>query len=282
MKGRLRRRLVRRYREGAWTIGRESIVAEEPLEIRLIPWGDRPPGLTVTVTMRTPGQDFELAAGFLWTEGILPGRDALRRISYCVLSGEERYNIVNAWLHPGVSVDPDRFRRHFPLSSSCGVCGRASLEGVLGRIAQVKSSGGPEPPPSASHHSPAVLAALPARLREAQLLFAETGGLHAAGLFGPDGTLLAVREDVGRHNALDKLLGWAFLSGHSLKDCGLVLSGRTSFDLMQKAAVAGVKLVVAVGAPSSLAIDLAEAAGITLLGWVREGRLTVYTGSLDD
>ncbi|HLO02885.1 MAG TPA: formate dehydrogenase accessory sulfurtransferase FdhD, partial [Symbiobacteriaceae bacterium] len=134
MKGRIRRKLVRRYEDGAWVTGREAIIAEEPLAIRLIPWGERPPGLTVAVTMRTPGQDFELAAGFLWTEGILPNHAALRRISYCVSSGEERYNVVNVWLNPDVPVDADRFRRHFAISSSCGICGTASLEEVLARV----------------------------------------------------------------------------------------------------------------------------------------------------
>lgn len=282
MKGRIRRKLVRRFADGSWTAGREALIAEEPLEIRLIPWGDRPPGLTVAVTMRTPGQDFELAAGFLWTEGILPNLEALRRISYCVTSGEERYNIVNAWLNPNVPIDPERFRRHFALSSSCGVCGTASLEGVLERIRAVGGrsgtvEGAPEPEQQARDLPPALLAALPDLLREGQLLFRETGGLHGAGLISPAGALLAVREDVGRHNALDKLLGWALLGEVDLKGCGLVLSGRVSFDLMQKAAVAGIGLVVAVGAPSSLAVELAEAAGISLYGWVREGRLTHYT-----
>lgn len=320
MKGRIRRKLVRRYADGAWTTGREAIIAEEPLAIRLIPWGDRPPGLTVAVTMRTPGQDFELAAGFLWTEGILPNHAAVRRISYCVTSGEERYNIVNLWLNPDVPVDPDRFRRHFAVSSSCGVCGTASLDEVIGRIGRpgsrlpavpgaraevdsllpeateesvtetdaltaergtaveaAEAGAIPSRPREARHLPPTLLAALPNRLREGQMLFRETGGLHGAGLIGPDGALLAVREDVGRHNAVDKLLGWALLSDVDLSGCGLVLSGRISFDLMQKAAVAGVGLVVAVGAPSSLAVDLAEAAGITLCGWAREGRLTKYT-----
>lgn len=287
MKGRIRRKLVRRYQDGAWTTGREAIIAEEPLAIRLIPWGDRPPGITVAVTMRTPGQDFELAAGFLWTEGILPSHAAVRRISYCVTSGEERYNIVNVWLNPDVPVDTERFRRHFAVSSSCGVCGTASLDEVMTRIGRPAhplpavpdlAAADPEGAPrEARHLPPALLTALPNRLREGQLLFRETGGLHGAGLIGPDGAVLAIREDVGRHNAVDKLLGWALLSDVDLSGCGLVLSGRVSFDLMQKAAMAGVGLIVAVGAPSSLAVDLAEAAGITLCGWAREGRLTRYT-----
>jgi FdhD protein len=277
MKGRIRRKLVRRFQDGAWTTGREAIIAEEPLAIRLIPWGERPPGLTVAVTMRTPGHDFELAAGFLWTEGILPNHAALRRISYCVTSGEERYNIVNAWLNPDVPIDQERFRRHFAVSSSCGICGTASLDEVLGRIRRAGERSDESPPQEARHLPPERLTALPDRLREGQLLFHETGGLHGAGLIGPDGQILAIREDVGRHNAVDKLLGWALLSDADLTGCGLVLSGRISFDLMQKAAVAGVGLVVAVGAPSSLAVDLAEAAGISLYGWAREGRLTQYT-----
>ncbi|HLO04419.1 MAG TPA: formate dehydrogenase accessory sulfurtransferase FdhD, partial [Symbiobacteriaceae bacterium] len=206
---------------------------------------------------------------------------------------------VNVWLNPDVPVDADRFRRHFAISSSCGICGTASLEEVLARVGRPGSrlptvpggrhgtpasdSGtdaapaGTTAPRAARLLPPALMAALPNRLREGQLLFRETGGLHGAGLVGPDGALLAVREDIGRHNALDKLLGWALLSDVALSGCGLVLSGRISFDLMQKAVVAGVGLVVAVGAPSSLAVELAEAAGITLCGWAREGRLTQYT-----
>jgi FdhD protein len=230
---------------------REVVAVEEPLEIRI---GGEP----VAVTMRTPGHDEELALGFCVTEGIAP-RSAR-------LPDDLAANTVDV---EAEGFDPERLRRHFYTSSSCGVCGKGAIEAVQVDAPRVES----ELTVSAD-----VVSSLPERLRTAQQVFAATGGLHATGLFSPEGKLLCVREDVGRHNAMDKVVGWAFgedllpLSAHVM-----CVSGRLSFELVQKAAVAGCPVLVAVGAPSSLAVELATDRGLTLCGWVREGRLTVYT-----
>jgi FdhD protein len=229
----------------------DVVAVEEPLEIRI---GGEP----VAVTMRTPGHDEELALGFALSEGLRP-RSAR-------LPDDLAANAVELDA-PG--FDPGRLRRSFYTSSSCGVCGKGALEAVA-----------VEAPRAASElrvRAPA-LAALPDRLREAQAAFDVTGGLHATGLFTAEGELLCVREDVGRHNAMDKVIGWAFGEGRlPLADAVLCVSGRLSFELVQKAAVAECPILVAVGAPSSLAVDLAGDRGITLCGFVRGGRLNVYT-----
>ena len=230
---------------------RDVVAVEEPLEIRI---GGEP----VAVTMRTPGHDEELALGFCVTEGLAP-------ISARV-PDDLAANTVEV---EAAGFDPERLRRHFFTSSSCGVCGKGAIEAVQVDAPRVES------PLTMSLDA---VAALPDRLREAQRGFAATGGLHATGLFDVDGELTCVREDVGRHNAMDKVVGWAFLEGLlPLTSHALCVSGRTSFELVQKAAVAGSPLVVAVGAPSSLAVELASDRGVTLCGWVRAGRVTVYT-----
>ena len=269
----VRRRVVQ-AREGTSRTRSDVLAVEEPLEIRI-----SPPGggafVQVSVTMRTPGHDFELAAGFLYAEGLLRTPDHVRTISYCtdrLLDGAQQYNIVNVVLRPGAPYDAGRFRRNFYATSSCGVCGKASIEaiqaaGVYSLIRDDVAVDGE------------ILCRLPDAMRTAQSVFERTGGLHAAGLFDHNGRLLAIREDVGRHNAVDKLVGHAFLARDlPLRDRILMVSGRASFEIVQKAAAAGIPVVAAVSAPSSLACDTAEAFGMTLLGFVRGGCFTVYTG----
>ncbi len=267
------RHAVRRLRAGAWSHDDDVLAAEEPLEIRLL-WEEvgaivRKP---IAVTMRTPGDDFELAAGFLYGEGIIAGQQDLVDVSYCTDEDEEqRLNIVNVTLRPGLTFDASRLERNFYTTSSCGICGKAALDALEVQGCAVLPDG------------PAVLAemicALPAKLREAQAVFDRTGGLHAAGLFTPDGTLVSLREDVGRHNAFDKLVGERVLADTTpLSDSIVMLSGRASFELLQKALVARIPIVAAVGAPSSLAVELAESFNITLCGFVKADGLNIYTG----
>jgi FdhD protein len=247
----------------------DQLATEEPLEIRLLS-----PQKTVAVTMRTPGADFELAAGFLYSEGVVSSREDIDRISYCVdadVDGEQRYNIVNVALREGLSVDLQPLERHFFTTSACGVCGKASLEALRSREYPVIPNG-PEV-------SAAVIYSLPDQLRSAQRVFSTTGGLHAAGLFDAKGTLLSVREDVGRHNALDKLVGSAILSNElPLNNRIVMVSGRSSFEILQKCLAAGVPIVCAVSAPSSLAVTLAREFGITLIGFLRGERFNIYAG----
>jgi FdhD protein len=250
----------------------DTLAVEEPLEIRLYTAdGVMHP---VSITMRTPGHDFDLAAGFLFTEGIVRDPGQIVRMEYCVGPDvEQRYNVVGVRLRPGTAFDAGRLQRHFYTTSSCGVCGKTSLDALRTQLP------GPAPSPAAGPVlAPAVIAALPDRLRAAQGIFDRTGGHHAAAFFTADGELAGVREDVGRHNALDKLVG-AHLLARQLPAARsvLVVSGRASFELLQKAAMAGVPVMVAVGAPSSLAVELAADRGITLCGFVRGGRVNVYT-----
>jgi FdhD protein len=262
--------------DGATSRVRDDVLAvEEPLEIRLYP-ADGPDFVQVAVTMRTPGHDFELAAGFLFTEGILQHSGQVSRINYCAdhgLESEQRYNIVNVFVRPGTAVEADRLRRNFFSSSSCGVCGKASLESVrLRGIHPIADEG--------FVVDGEVFARLGETLRGAQSIFDKTGGLHAAALFDAGGRLVTIREDVGRHNAVDKLIGHAFLDDRlPLTRHLLMVSGRTSFEIMQKAAVARIPLVAAISAPSSLACDAADAFGMTLVGFVRGDRFSVYTGA---
>ena len=229
----------------------DVVAVEEPLEIRI---GGRP----VAVTMRTPGHDEELALGFALSEGLRPG--AAR------LPDDLAANTVELDA-PG--FDPDRLARSFYTSSSCGVCGKGALEAVAVEAPRIASD---------LRVGAALVATLPDRLREAQPAFDATGGIHATGLFDAAGTLLCLREDVGRHNAMDKVVGWAFREGRlPLTEAILCVSGRLSFELVQKAAVAGCPILVAVGAPSSLAVELAGDRGVTLCGFVRGGRMNVYT-----
>jgi FdhD protein len=230
---------------------RDVVAVEEPLEIRIA-------GRPIAVTMRTPGHDEELALGFCLSEGITPVDAALPE--------DLAANTVEV---EATGFDPTRLQRSFYTSSSCGVCGKGALEAVAVEAPRVESR---------LQLRSDLLASLPERLREAQPAFAATGGLHATGLFSPDGELLCLREDVGRHNAMDKVVGWAFREGRlPLAEAVLCVSGRLSFELVQKAAVAGCPVLVAVGAPSSLAVDLAADRGVTLCGFVRGGSLNVYT-----
>ena len=256
---------------------RDAVATEEPMEIRLLagPALRSQPsqrGATVAVTMRTPGNDFELAAGFLHSEGLVRERDELLTLRYCTDEAEaERYNIVNVHLRATELPPIERLERHFAMTSACGVCGKAHLDALEVRC--------PAPPAPGPVVRAELLETLPDRLREAQAVFGRTGGLHAAGLFTRDGELLAIREDVGRHNALDKLLGWALLEGRlPLADCIVCLSGRASYELLQKAVAAGVPFVAAVSAPSSLAVEVAERFGVTLVGFLRSERFNVYAG----
>jgi FdhD protein len=250
----------------------DDVATEEPLEIRLRAGGAV---RTAAVTMRTPGNDFELAAGFAFAEGLVTDRDAVRGISYCVdpsVDVAQRYNIVNVDLAAAALPRLDRLERHFLMTSACGVCGKASIDALRERDLR--------PLESTVRIDPAVIAALPDRLRDGQRVFRATGGLHAAALFTATGELVAVREDIGRHNALDKLLGWALMEGRvPLRDGLLLLSGRASYELVQKAVSAQLPIVCAVSAPSSLAIDVARAFGVTLVGFVRERRFNVYAGA---
>jgi FdhD protein len=244
----------------------DTLATEEPMEIRVAGPGQE--GKAVSVTMRTPGGDYELAVGFLFTEGLIAPGD-VQRVAYCDDLGDEeqRYNVVTVTLTR--PFDHDVLRRNFYATSSCGICGKAALEDVEVRCAPV--SPGPEV-------SADVLLTLPEALRAKQKVFDRTGGLHAAGLFTSAGELGALREDVGRHNAVDKVIGEALLRGAlPLADRILQVSGRLSFEIVQKAAVAGIPVVSAVSAPSSLAVEAAERFGMTVVGFVREGRCNVYT-----
>jgi FdhD protein len=247
----------------------DVLAVEEPLEIRLSSIvAKRTLSRAVSVTMRTPGHDPELALGFLFSEGILSSTEQVASVESCGAG-----NVVCVDLKPGVAVDLARLERHFYTTSSCGVCGKASLEAV--RV-------------SARHHlldgrpivEAEVIQRLPAALRAAQAGFERTGGLHAAALFDVRGQLLCLREDVGRHNALDKLIGAQFLAGRiPLVEDVLLVSGRASFELVQKAMVAGIPVLAAVGAPSSLAVRLAQEHGLTVLGFVRQDRFNIYTAA---
>jgi FdhD protein len=255
-------------RAGRSTERADRVVTEEPLEIRAAGPGQEP--TAVAVTMRTPGHDFELAAGFLFTEGIVAGPGDVTSVRYCDVPGEEqRWNVVSA--HLARPFDPSSLQRNFFATSSCGVCGKASLE-------QVRTSCAHLPPGPAV--DAATVVGLPDRLRSGQRVFDRTGGLHAAGLFDPSGELLRLREDVGRHNAVDAVVGRSFLDGEvPLSDRVLVVSGRVSFEIVQKAAMAGIPVLCAVSAPSSLAVDLARDLGMTLVGFVRGEGFNLYSGA---
>lgn len=249
----------------------DRVTTEEPLELRLIAGGVT---RTLAVTMRTPGNDFELAAGFVRGEGIVRDRAEIANISYCIdpaVDPEQRYNIVNIELRSAALPDMTRFERHFTMNSSCGVCGRANLEA----LAEL----GVEPVRDDVRVPIATIYALPERMREAQRVFSTTGGLHAAAIFDDRAHAYAVREDVGRHNAVDKLSGLALMEGRSLSGCVLMVSGRASYEILQKAAVARIPIVCAVSAPSSLAVDLAREFNITLAGFVRGTRANVYSAN---
>jgi FdhD protein len=249
----------------------DFLAGEEPLGIRV-------DGTALTMTMRTPGDDLELAAGFLVGEAVIRSPADVAEIKLCdgTSCGHAGHdglgNIADVTLAAGVTAGPGA-RRNFMTTSACGVCGKASIADICVLPHAALAS-------DPARFAPAILATLPDRLREAQRVFSRTGGLHAAGLFTADGELIAVREDVGRHNAVDKVVGWALLDGRlPLAGCVLLVSGRASFELVQKAVLAGIPLLAAVSAPSSLAVDLAGEAGLTLVGFLRSPSMNVYTGA---
>jgi FdhD protein len=246
----------------------DHLATEEPLEIRLVN-----PQRTVAITMRTPGADFELAAGFLYSEGVINHRSDIKTIRYCVdrdVDGEQRQNIVSVALRDTLSPDLPPLERHFFTTSACGVCGKASLEALRLRGCSVIAND--------LSVSANIIWRLPEQLQAAQRVFSSTGGLHAAALFDHQGNLLAVQEDVGRHNALDKLIGSALLTEVlPLSDRIILVSGRSSYEILQKCLAAGVSIICAVSAPSSLAVALAEEFGITLIGFLRGDRFNIYT-----
>jgi len=267
------RRPVIRVRDGQIVRRPDTLVAEEPLEIRLN-------GKQLAITMRTPGDDFALAAGFLVSEGVLASAADLRNIVYCAgatAEGGNTYNVVDVSTAPGTVLPDITLERNVYTTSSCGLCGKASLDAVrtTARFPLDDTAGGAPP----MRLEPSLLADLPDRLRAAQRVFDRTGGLHAAALFTPQGELLDIREDVGRHNAVDKLVGRALQGGRlPLARTVLLVSGRASFELAQKAVMAGIPVLAAVSAPSSLAVDLAEESGLTLVGFLRGSSMNVYAG----
>ncbi len=253
-----------------WRNRRDVLTGEEPLEMQLSEPGQT---RTLAITMRTPGHDYELTAGFLYSEGIIRSKEDISQMTYCV--GEEQnqqeYNMLSIQLRGGIPAELPQLERHFFTNSACGVCGTAMLDDLEARNIP--------PAPDGPTVAPALLCALPDRLRQAQIVFEQTGGLHAAALFTREGRLVAVREDIGRHNALDKLVGWGLLHGKlPFHDHLIFVSGRASYELLQKCASAGAPIFCAVSAPSTLAIALAERFNITLIGFLRESRFNVYTG----
>lgn len=272
---------ILRVESGIVTTLDDILVTEEPLEIRLGhgPEEDRKE-VRLSVTMRTPGNDEELALGFLFTEGIISLPAEVLRVVPCEnVKEEELGNVIRAELHPSLELDPAKWQRNFYTSSSCGVCGKTSIEAVRAQC--------PKPMAPFGTIDPEVITALPERMREAQTVFKHTGGIHAAALFDRAGKLLILREDVGRHNAVDKVIG-ALIGSWSSSDRGgmqepitdhiLVVSGRAGFELVQKCLMARIPLMAAVGAPSSLSVELAKEGGLTLIGFLRGARFNVYTG----
>ena len=262
-------RPVLRVRDGVISRRPDTLAAEEPMEIRVN-------GRPLTVTMRTPGGDFDLAIGFLVSEGVVHTADDVASVRYCAgatADGGNTYNVVDVGLAAHVPPPDASLERSFYTTSSCGLCGKASLEAV-------RTSSAWSVAEDTLRVTPELLTTLPERLRESQRVFDSTGGLHAAGLFDADGNLLCVREDVGRHNAVDKVIGHALREGLvPLRNSMLMVSGRASFELVQKAVMAGIPLLAAVSAPSSLAVDLADDNGLTLVGFLRGTSMNVYAGT---
>lgn len=252
----------------------DVLAVEEPLEIRLgySLDGERHQK-AISITMRTPGDDFELATGFLFTEGIISSAADVEGIHHCGTPGTEGFgNTVRVDLSEGISVDLGRLERHFYTTSSCGVCGKSSIEALETGVRKLRNKGGPLINSEVIHRLPGILLSK-------QEVFERTGGLHASALFDSEGNLEVVREDVGRHNALDKVIGERFLKGKTrLDDRILLVSGRSSFELVQKALMAGIPVLLAVGSPSSLAVELSREYGMTMAGFVRDGRFNIYSG----
>ncbi len=262
-------RMVSLARVEEWCDGevhtiQDYLVGEEPLEIRV---GDT----ALSVTMRTPGHDLELATGFLFTEGLIRGRNQIVSVQHEPDGKQNGANRVRVDLAAGVTLDAESTRRNFYTTSSCGVCGKASIDAV--RVRQIA------PPNLGCRIDPDVLCGLPERLRASQAIFGRTGGLHAAGLFSLGGDLLVLREDVGRHNAVDKIVGWALEQNRlPLRDSILMVSGRGGFEIVQKALMAGIPVLASVSAPSDLAVNLAREFGMTLIGFLRGRRFVIYSG----
>jgi len=266
---------VGKVRRGALEETDDVVAVEEPLEIRIVERvGGSEREHSLAVTMRTPGHDFDLATGFLFAEGILRNAEDVEVVEHALpRAAEETGNVVRVVLREGLSLDVSSTIRSFYTTSSCGVCGKTSLDAIWTRK-----------PPSMARDAPrlprAVLAAMPEALRREQAVFARTGGLHAAGLFRADGGIVVLREDVGRHNAVDKVIGDRFRArGLPLEDHVLLVSGRASFEILQKAVMAGVPCVASVGAPSSLAVEVAREFGVTLVGFLRRDSFNVYAGA---
>jgi FdhD protein len=260
--------VVRRTVGEAPTRERDTLAGEEPLELRI-------GGRSYAVTMRTPGADFDLAAGFLVSEGVISKTEQLSAMRYCASSDDEpnQYNLLDLTLASDVSPPDESTARAFFTTSSCGLCGKASIDAVRTRSTFHVSD-------DPLRVSAELLVSLPGRLREAQKVFEKTGGLHAAALFnGQTGDILTLREDVGRHNAVDKVVGWALREGRlPLRETILLVSGRASFELVQKAIMAGIPMLCAVSAPSSLAVDLAQEANMSLIGFLRDPSMVIYSG----
>lgn len=259
------RRPTRRITPAGIVSRPDTLAVEEPLELRV-------DGTALTVTMRTPGHDIDLLHGFLFSENIIESADDIVSARYCAGTddnGRNTYNVLDIQLRRAVTVQP----RGFVTNSSCGLCGTTALD-------QVRTRSRFQPPADAPRVDPRLLASLPGELRSRQAVFDATGGLHAAGLFTPDGTALVVREDIGRHNAVDKVVGWALREGRvPAHDTLLIVSGRASFELVQKAVMAGIPVLGAVSAPSSLAVDLAADNGLTLAGFLRGDTMNIYSGA---
>jgi FdhD protein len=257
-------RATRRWRASSFTNGRDLLAVEEPLEIRLA-------GRRFTVTMRTPGHDEELVTGFLFAEGFVGAANEIGEIRRVRgRAGKPEPNVIDVILHVPVEDLRERLQRNFAMTASCGLCGKTSIEAIERRIAPLS--------PGNFALEAAVLLSLSAKMRVEQTIFADTGGVHAAALFDRSGALRALREDIGRHNAVDKLIGWAMgRNALPLDDSLVMVSGRLSFEIVQKVAAAGAPLLAAVSAPSSLAVELADQVGVTLLGFLRDGAFNVYS-----
>ncbi|RAV98565.1 formate dehydrogenase accessory sulfurtransferase FdhD [Pseudochryseolinea flava] len=256
------------------TADADLLAVEEPLEIK-IGYGaaDDRDQFNLAVTMRTPGNDFELAVGFLYAEGVIRKYTDIEAIHYCpTAKDEEKDNVVRVELKPAIQIDFTKLQRNFYTTSSCGVCGKSSIDAIVTQTHTVIGN---------HSVSDVVIKSLPEKLKKAQTIFEHTGGLHGVALFDLEGTLLSVHEDVGRHNAFDKVVGEVLIASKiRLTETIVLLSGRASFELIQKAAMAGIAVVVAIGAPSSLAVKLAQASGITLIGFVRGDKFNVYHGDV--
>jgi FdhD protein len=255
---------VTEWREGELRSQSDYLAGEEPLEIRI---GED----ALSVTMRTPGHELELAAGFLFTEGLISSRSQIASLRFEATPTQNGANRVRVDLTPGVTLNSEPAQRNFYTTSSCGVCGKASIDAV--RVRGIKAT-------STATVDPEVLCSLPIKLYESQAAFSRTGALHAAGLFSTAGELLVLREDVGRHNAVDKAIGWALANDLiPLRDTVLLVSGRAAFEIVQKALVAGLPILASVSAPSDLAVSLAREFGMTLVGFLRGRRFVIYSGA---